>query len=178
MHRASSGEAFVIASTLLEAMAALAVALTVLGTLAGSLAASGAASISAWRLAYRLAETRQVEHLLETTLARASAAGGRVTSCGADELVFEADLDGNGTVDTDSSERTAFVLSNRSGARRALSQRLGRQSITVVDTLAAGARMSCLDLSGGETADPLSVSYVEVPVAADSTRGVATPSVL
>lgn len=167
-----------IASTLLEAMAALAVALTVLGTLAGSLAASGAASISAWRLAYRLAETRQIEHLLETTLARASAAGGRVTACGADQVVFEADLDGNGTVDVDSSERTAFVLSNRSGGRRALSQRLGRQSITVVDTLSGTARMNCFDRSGVETVDPLSVSYVEVPVAADSTRALTTPAEL
>lgn len=162
-----------IAGTLLEAMAALAVALTVLGTLSAALAASGNASVSAWRLAYAIAETRQIEHLLETTLARGTAAAGRVTSCTADEVVFEADLDRNGSVDTSSSERTAFVLSSRSGGHRALSQRLGRQSITLVDTLASNARLRCFDAHGIETANPLAVRFVDVPVAATSTRGLA-----
>jgi hypothetical protein len=166
-------QAQMIASTLLEAMAALAVALTVLGTLAASLAASGAASLGAWRLAYAISETRQIEHLLEATLARASAAGGRVAACSADELVFEADLDGNGSVDSSSSERTAFVLSNRSGGRRALSQRLGRQSITVVDSLTSTARVRCVDQHGIETTDPLALRLVEVPVTAGSTRQLA-----
>jgi len=167
-----------IASTLVEAMAALTISLTVLGTLSAALAASGVASVSAWRLAYGLAETRQIEHLLETTLARASAAAGRVTSCTADEVVFEADLDGDGTVDTTSSERTAFVISTRSGGQRALSQRLGRQSITLVDTLGSTAHVRCFDRSGIETADPLAVRLVEVPVATTSTRELAVGTVL
>lgn len=162
-----------IAATLLESLAALAVALTVLGTLSAALAASGASSIAAWRLAHALSDARQVEHLLETTLARTLAAAGRVTSCTPDEVVFEGDLDGNGTVDTHSSERTAFVVSARPGGRRALSQRLGQQSITIADTLVGSAGIRCFDLYGAATADAFAVRLVEVPIAAQSTRSLA-----
>ena len=165
-----------IAGTLLESLAALAVAMTVLGTLGAALAASGASSIAAWRLAYSLSEGRQVEHLLETTLARTLAAAGSVTSCTEDDIVFEGDLDGNGTVDTHSSERTAFVLSARPGGRRALSQRLGQQSITIADTLVGSARVHCFDRNGAETADPSAVRLVEVPVAGQSSRSLAVAS--
>lgn len=162
-----------IAGTLLEALAALAVAMTVLGTLTAALAASGASSIAAWRLAYSLAESRQVEHVIDATLARTLGAAGEVTSCAADEVVFEGDLDRDGSVDSQSSERTAFLLAPRPGGLLALSQRLGRQSMTIAESLASDARIRCFDRNGAETAEPLAIRLVEIPTAASSVRALS-----
>jgi hypothetical protein len=162
-----------IAGTLLEALAALAVSMTVLGTLTAALAASGASSIAAWRLAYSLAESRQVEHVIDATVARTLGAAGGVTSCLPDEVVLESDLDRDGHVDSQSSERTAFVLAPRPGGLLALSQRLGRQSMTIAETLAGDARIRCFDRNGAETAEPLAIRLVEIPTAAGSFRTIS-----
>jgi hypothetical protein len=159
-----------IASSLLEAAAALAVTTIVLATLTTALGASGVAAHQTWALAHRMAEERHVEHLLDAAFARTLAAGGAVVECTLDTVTLEADLDGDGVVDTSSSERTAFSVVDRSSGNRALTQQLGRQSMTLNDVLPATAAIRCIDAFGALAASPNLVRVVEVPITANATR--------
>ena len=162
-----------IASSLLETAASLAVTTIVLTTLTAAVGAAGVSSVDAWRLSHGLAEQRHVEHLLETAFSRTLAAGGRIVECTDRAVVLEADLDGNGAVDPFSSERTGFSVVVRSGSRRALTQSIGRQSMTLDDTLAGNAAVRCVNALGSVTADPLLVRAIEIPVASNSSRVLA-----
>ena len=159
-----------IASSLLESAAALAITTIVLATLTAALGASGVTSHGAWELAHRMAEERHVEHLLDAAFARTLAAGGAVVECTDRTIALEADLDGNGTVDANSSELTAFTVVDRTGGRRALTQQLGRQSMTLNDTLPGDAQIRCVDASGASATSAPLTRVVEVPVTATSTR--------
>lgn len=162
-----------IASSLVESAAALAVSTIVLATLTATLGASAVASRATWGLTQGMADQRHVEHLLDAAFARTLSAGGRVLECTAATVVLEADLDGDGSVDASSSEHTAFSVVVRTADRRALSQQLGRQSMTLNDTLAGNAGLRCLDAFGSPAADPSLVRVVEVPVGSTSTRMMA-----
>lgn len=159
-----------IASSLLESAAALAVTTIVLATLTAALGATAVTAHGAWELAHAMAEQRHVEHLLDTAFARTLAAGGGIVECSGETVVLEADLDGNGAVDLNSSERTAFTVDVRTASRRALTQQLGRQSMTLNDTLAGDATLRCVDALGSLIADPSLVRVVEVPVATTASR--------
>jgi hypothetical protein len=117
-----------------------------------------------------MADERHVEHLLDSAFARTLAAGGTVSECTGDTVVLEADLDGDGSVDPNSSERTAFSVVVRTASRRALTQQLGRQSMTLSDSLAGDAALRCLDALGGAAAAASLVRVVDVPVTATATR--------
>jgi hypothetical protein len=159
-----------IASSLLEAAAALAVTTIVLATLTATLGASGVASHGTWELAHRMAEERHVEHLIDTSFARTLAAGGAVVECTEHTVALEADLDGDGTVDRSSAERTAFSVVDRAETRRALTQQLGQQSMTLNDTLTSAAKIRCMDARGFAAAAAELVRVVEIPVSATATR--------
>jgi hypothetical protein len=159
-----------IASSLLESAAALAVTTIVLATLTAALGASGVTAYGTWELAHRMAEERHVEHLLDAAFARTLAAGGAVVECTNQRIALEADLDGNGAVDPNSSERTAFSVVDRAAGRRALTQQLGQQSMTLNDTLPGTAIIRCVDALGAPTASATLVRVVEVPVTATGTR--------
>ena len=163
-----------IASSLLESAAALAVTTIVLATLTAALGASAVTSRGAWEMAHEMAEQRHVEHLIDAAFARTLAAGGQVVECTGSTLVLEADLDGNGAVDPNSSERTAFSVVVRTASRRALTQQLGRQSMTLNDTLPGSAALRCIDAVGSPAANPTFVRVVEVPVALAETRTMIT----
>ena len=158
---------------LIEAVASISIAAVVFATLTGALGTTAVTSIAAWGLVHEMSEQRHIEHLLETTLARARAAGGGVVECTESDVVVEADLDANGAIDASSSERTAFSIVDRSGGVRALTQRLGGQSITVTDRLGAADVIGCRDAGGAPAASPDLVRVVEVPVARESTRTLA-----
>jgi hypothetical protein len=159
-----------IASSLLESAAALAVTTIVLATLTAALGASAVTSHGAWEVAQGMADQRHVEHLLDTAFARTLAAGGSVLECTDETVVLEADLDGDGSVDPNSSEHTAFSVVVRTASRRALTQQLGRQSMTLNDTLPGDAALRCIDGLGGSAADASLVRVVGVPVTGTATR--------
>lgn len=159
-----------IASSLLESAAALAVTTIVLATLTAALGASAVSSQGAWGTAQGMADQRHVEHLLDTAFARTLAAGGSVRECTNETVVLEADLDGDGSVDPNSSERTAFSVVVRTASRRALTQQLGRQSMTLSDALPGDAALRCIDSLGGIAADANLVRVVRVPVTGTATR--------
>lgn len=162
----------VVVSGLAEAAAATAISAIVLTSLTAALGATAVTSLTAWRHVHAMAEQRHIEHLVETALARAEAAGGRLTTCEETGLTVEADLDGNGTVDTTSAEQTAFVVQTRSDGSKALVQRLGRQSMTITELVGPDDRVRCMSAAGGTTADPQLVRLIEVPIAAGSLRAV------
>jgi len=159
-----------IASSLLESAAALAVSTIVLATLTATLGVSAVASRATWGLAQGMADQRHVEHLLDAAFARTLAAGGRVLECTASTVVLEADLDGDGLVDPNSSEHTGFSIVARTAGLRALTQQLGRQSMTLSDSLPADATLGCLDTLGSPTVTASLVRVIEVPVGATSQR--------
>lgn len=159
-----------IASSLLESAAALAVSTIVLATLTATLGASAVASRATWGLAQEMTDQRHVEHLLDAAFARTLAAGGRVLECTAATVVLEADLDGDGLVDPNSSEHTDFSIVDRTAGRRALTQQLGRQSMTLSDSLPADATLRCIDAFGSPTVVASLVRVVEVPVGTTSDR--------
>lgn len=159
-----------IASSLLESAAALAMSAIVLATLTAALGASAVTSHGTWELAHRMAEERHVEHLLDAAFARTLAAGGAVVECTDRRIALEADLDGNGAIDASSSERTAFSVVDRTTDRRALTQQLGQQSMTLNDTLPGTAAIRCLDTFGAPTASAALVRVAEVPVTDTATR--------
>jgi hypothetical protein len=159
-------------SGLLEAVASIAITTVVFATLTGALGSTAVTSLAAWGLVHQMSEERHAEHLLDTTLARTRGAAGRIVDCGPAGVTFEADLDANGSIDTASSETTSFAIVNRAGGVRALTQRLGNQSITLTDRLAAGDAIVCADSLGAATTDPTAVRVVEVPVARRSSRAL------
>jgi len=159
-----------IASSLLESAAALAVTTIVLATLTATLGASGVASHRTWELAHQMAEERHVEHLIDAAFARTLAAGGAVVECSDRTIALEADLDDNGSVDPNSSERTEFSVVDRTAGRRALTQQLGRQSMTLNDQLSADAAIRCVDALGGPAGNAMLVRVAVVPVAATAVR--------
>lgn len=163
-----------IASSLLEAAASLAITTIVLATLTASLGATAVTSLAAWSAVHEALEERHREHLLEATFRRARETGGTVAACSTTEITLDADLDGNGSIDASSAERTAFVIAARSGGKRALSQRIGGQSMTLTDTLSASAEIVCRDAFGVATAEPTAIRVVDVPVGRNAYRSLSS----
>ena len=135
---------------LLETAAAVAITGAMLASTSASMAASARIASAAAALTGELFVERQLEHLLD----RGALAGGAgpdrppaVGEAGTERIVFHADHDGDGRIDTDSSEVTALELVHHDGAVR-IRHRLGRQSMTIFERKDARARLAVFDRFG------------------------------
>lgn len=152
-------------ASLLEAAAALGVSAAVTVLMTTSL--TGAVRVHAACLAVgdELFKARQLEHLVDrATLAAGSgpARPGAVSSISADTVVFASDHDGNGSIDTTSSETTALEV-RQSGSQARVRVRLGRQTMTVLEVDDSESSLVVRDRHGG-FANAATASLVELKI--------------
>jgi len=141
-------------ATLVEAAAAVSVAGAILLLVTTALAASARIDALCASVGAELVTDRQLEQLLD----RASLASGAgpahppaISSLSADTVVFGSDQNGDGVVDTTSSETTALEVRMGSGTT-SVRVRLGRQTMTVLDAGDDVASVAGLDRYGNATA--------------------------
>lgn len=140
-----------VASGLLEAMAALGLQAVVLASVLTSSTALAILTADAWQIQATLFAERQVEHLVDTAAARAGSGPTNPPAIAAatpDKVVFHADMNGDGVVDTSSSEKTEIEVRHPSSSAATLMHRLGNQGMTVEDALPAAARITFIDKHG------------------------------
>jgi hypothetical protein len=163
-------------SSLLEAAAALGLEALALSSLLCAATNLAVLTRDAWELHAETFRERHLEHLIETAGAYAGSGPGRpaaVAAASALSIVFHADVDGDGAVDSTSAERTELELRAGAGGTRNLFHHVGRQSMKVADGLSADAHF---ELSGanGAAADPSHATALLVPFAGVS-RTVVLP---
>ena len=137
-------------SSLLETAAALTVSGTVMILMTTSLAGAVRVHAACVTLGDELFQARQLEHLVDRTTIAAGAGPTHpepVSSLSGDTVVFASDHDGNGSVDTTSSETTALEV-RQSGAEARVRLRLGRQTMTVLTADDSDASLAVLDRRG------------------------------
>jgi len=155
-----------VPASLLEAMAAIGLQALVLASLLTSTTGITILVGDVWSAHASAFAERQVEHLVDAAIARAGAGPADVPAVGdatSERIVFQADLDGDGVVDTSSAEQTELELRATSASSpRTLLHRLGRQGMTVEDDLPSTSRVSLLG-RGGAPATPTDATGVEIP---------------
>lgn len=167
-----------MATSLLEAIAALGLQAVLLATLVSTLSMAAAAGRGAWDLHADGAGRRQVEHLVLEAFARAGRGPSSphpLAVARADELVLTTDLDGDGSVDGRTAERTALLIRADRDGRSRLLHRIGRQSMTVSAPLEAGAAFVYLTAGGSRATSLDGVRLVEVPIAGGHLRVAVAP---
>jgi hypothetical protein len=140
-----------VAASLMEAMAAVGVQALVLASVLVTSTALTLLAGETWGLEAQLFAERQVEHLLDTAAARAGSGPSgppAIANASASKVVFFADLDGNGSVDTSSSEKTEIEVRSPTASTRSLFHRLGNQGMTVEDRLPATATIAYVGPGG------------------------------
>jgi hypothetical protein len=153
-------------ASLVEAVASLGISGAVVALMSASMASAVRVQHACIEVAGGLFERRQLEHLVDRAV---SAAGGgpslpaAVSSISADSIVFGSDHDGDGVVDTTSSETTALEVRQSSGDAR-VRLRFGRQTMTVMEVANSGAALAVSDRSGG-AADAATAALVELAIA-------------
>ena len=95
-----------------------------------------------------------------------------VSSVSADSVVFGSDHDGDGVVDTTSSETTALEVRHMSGDAR-VRLRFGRQTMTVMEVADSEAMLAVSD-RGGTAADASAAALVELAIAPSSGEAPAS----
>ncbi len=149
----------------LEAAVAISLQALVMASITSSLIATLATSRLASDVASQMLHTRQLEQLLDTTIAplgRRSRGRRGVALASPWRVVIEADLDGNGHIDVRSRERSAFEIAV-SPAR--IVHRIGRQAMTVSELPGHSLRFAYYDRHGQPTTDPAAVSLIAMPTA-------------
>ena len=151
--------------SLLEAAASVGISAAVMMLVTTSLA--GAARIDALcaTVTNALFATRQLEQLVD----RASLLSGSgpahpeaVSSVSADTVVFGSDQNGDGVVDTASSETTALEIRRASG-HTSIRLRFGRQTMTVLDADDDTVVLQAVD-AAGRTASAASALLIDLGV--------------
>ena len=158
-------------SGLLEALAALAMHGLVLASLLGGATTLTLLARETWTAHAELFARRQVEQLLDASVARAGAGPASqapVALASGTSIVLQADLDGNGAVDPNSSERTEIELRAGTGATRVLFHRIGRQSMRIEERLAQDSAFRVLAASGADATAAADATCIVVPRAAGS----------
>lgn len=154
--------------SLLETVAVLALEGLLLATLSSALIVSTAISSAGESATRGIVARRHLEHLLERTFSSAglgAAARTPISRARADEVVLQADLDGDGLIDTRSAERSAIELRRTGPGVLALRHRVGRQVITVERGLPAGARLLYFAADGRPATRIELIRVVAVPTA-------------
>jgi hypothetical protein len=168
-------------ASLLETMAALAITASTMAFSVATLAASARLHADADRTVDALFSERQLEHLVERAAASAGTGPGRpppVSLATVEDVVLAADLNGDGTVETDSAETTALEV-RRVGREARLRLRLGRQVMTVRTLPDTTARLRGLDRWGHPaTATDTALIELTVEPAQGPAIGPATTPVL
>jgi hypothetical protein len=152
-------------ASLLEAVASLGISSAVVALLSASMTSAVRLQTACIELGDELFERRQLEHLVDRAVLAAGAGPGfpaGVASMSSDSIVFASDHDGDGTVDTTSSETTALEVRQSSGDAR-VRLRFGRQTMTVMEIADSEATLSVLD-RGGATASAGTAALVELAV--------------
>ncbi len=160
-------------SGLLEAVAALAISAAVMALVTVSLTGAARIQAAASTLAGELFAARQLEHLVD----RAALAAGSgpahpapVPSLDGSNVVFASDQNGDGAVDSTSSETTALEVRHVAGTAR-VRVRLGRQTMTVLEAGDSDATLEALDRGGG-SANAASATLVALTVRAEGADSV------
>jgi len=156
-----------MAASLLETVAALGLGAMLLATLAGTLVVAIDVGRGGWDLYLRTANQRQVENLIDVAFGRAGAGPlgpPALHSARFDQVVLDADIDGDGRIDSSSAERTSFLLQRDGHGRTSLLHRIGRQSMTISTSLSPSATFSYTDTDGSPTLDPNRIRLVGIPI--------------
>jgi hypothetical protein len=162
-------------ATLVEAVASLGISGAVVALISASMTSAVRVQNACIELGDQLFERRQLEHLVDRTVL---AAGGgpslpaAVSSVSADSVVFGSDHDGDGIVDTTSSETTALEVRHTSGYAR-VRLRFGRQTMTVMEVADSEATLAVSD-RGGSAAAASAAALVELAIAPASGDGRAS----
>jgi hypothetical protein len=150
-------------SSLLESCAALALSGSVLVLTTAGISAAARLNAACLDLTAEMFAERQLEHLVDGAVL---AAGGgplrpsAISTVDETNVVFAADLDGNGSVVASGSETSALEV-RHSGRRARVRVRLGKQTMTVLEADDTEATLVCLDRDGHE-ADAATSSLVEL----------------
>lgn len=152
-------------SSLLEAVAALSISGAVMVLSITSLTAAARLHAACATLSSELFASRQLEQLVD----RATLLAGNgpnlpepVSALEPDTIVFASDHDGDGIVDTGSSESTALEVRQISGHVK-VRVRLGRQTMTVFEADDSDAVVSALD-AAGRVADAAGATFIELAI--------------
>ena len=144
-----------IPATVLEAIAALGLQALVLASLLSSTTGLTILAHDVWLSHASAFGERQVEHLIDIAVARAGTGPSRpapVSDATTEKITLHADLNGDGTVDSSSSEQTELELRSTSASSpRTLLHRLGKQGMTVEDGLPNTAGMTLVGRGGAAT---------------------------
>lgn len=157
-----------IATSLMEMAAALALEAVVLASLLSALTSAALTNATAWELHASLFAARQVEHHVDVAAGRAGTGPNRppaVASASTHACSLLADTDGNGRIDARTAERTAFELRPSTGDT-SLVHRLGRQSMAIDVRLPDGTRFAYTDAAGNAALAPSAVTTLSIPTAA------------
>jgi hypothetical protein len=156
-------------ATLLEAVASLGISGAVVALMSASMTSAVRVQNACIELGDQLFERRQLEHLVDRAVLSAGAGPSlpaAVSSVSADSVVFASDHDGDGVVDTTSSETTALEVRQSSGDAR-VRLRFGRQTMTVMEVTDSEATLGVSD-RGGSAADATAGTLVELAIAPSS----------
>lgn len=165
--------------SLLETVAALGLSALVMAMVVASLAAGARLQAACILLGDELFETRQLEHLVDRATQGAGSGPGHpapLSSLTGDTVVFAADTNGDKKVDTTSAETTALEV-RQSGSTALVRIRLGRQTMTVLDTEDSVATLAFVDRRG-RTADAATASLVELAITPKTAASAATRRLL
>jgi hypothetical protein len=153
--------------SLVETLASLVLESLLLATLAASLVNAASICRAGEKLVHDAVRRRHLEHVLDHTFESAAIGRNRpagVLRASPEELVLQADLNGDGRIDSRSAERSALELrSDGSGLR--LVHRIGRQGVTVAVGLDATSRLRYLDAGARAATRAVDVRLVVVPTA-------------
>jgi hypothetical protein len=162
-------------ATLLEAVASLGISGAVVALMSASMTSAVRVQNACIELGDQLFERRQLEHLVDRAVLAAGAGPSlpaAVSSVSADSVVFGSDYDGDGVVDTTSSETTALEVRHMSGDAR-VRLRFGRQTMTVMEVADSEASLAVSDRGGG-AADAEAAALVELAIAPSSGDAAAS----
>lgn len=152
---------------LLEAAAAVGISAIVVAMVTGSLTSAVRVQTACMELGNEMFEARQLEHLVDRAVLAAGAGPGHpaaIASLSNDTITFASDQNGDGRVDTSSSETTALEV-RQIGNQGRVRVRLGRQTMTVLEADDATATISAVDRSG-RRADAATATVIDLLIAA------------
>lgn len=152
--------------SLIESIAALALEAIVMIGLVTTLATATTFADGIREQRDAVVDARRVEQLLDHAFSQAGAGPSvppAIALAEPSRVVVHADLDGDGSIDTRSSERTEFAL-RRDGTTQRLVHLIGRQSITVVRDLAVSARIDYRDADGNPTTNQQAIRLLRIPI--------------
>lgn len=139
-------------ATILEAMAALGLQALLLASLLSGTTGITILAHDVWAVHASVFAERQVEHLIDVAAARAGAGPSSpppIADATPEMMTLYADLNGDGTIDTSSSEQTQLELRHASAlSPRTLFHRIGNQGMTIEDGLQNTAGMTLIGRAG------------------------------